>query len=191
MSEDIKVVAGLGNPGVRYRRSRHNAGFMLVDFFKGFVQGPAWKSWRGIGDYCSVRTPDGKSVFLVKPATFMNDSGRMVGDFCRFHRIPPESALICFDDLSLELGRIRIRQKGSSGGQLGMESVIRTFSTQDVPRLRLGIGPKPESMDPKDFVLSGFSKEQWKIFLSGLQTFSQAIALTAEKGVVAAMDRFN
>lgn len=191
MPGDIKVVAGLGNPGPRYRRSRHNAGFILADFFKSFVQGPAWKSWRGLGEYCGVRTPGGKSVFLVKPATFMNNSGRMLGDFCRFHRIQPESILVCFDDLSLELGRIRIRQKGSSGGQLGMESVIGTFSTQDVPRLRLGIGPKPEGTDPKDFVLSGFSKEQWKIFYSGLQTCSQAITLSAEEGVVAAMDRFN
>lgn len=192
MPEDIQIVAGLGNPGPRYGRSRHNAGFMLVDFIREAAESAApWKSWRGVGEYCQVTTPAGRGLFLVKPMTFMNDSGRMVGDFCRFHRVPPSGVLVCFDDISLELGRIRIRLKGSSGGQKGMESVINAFSSQDIPRLRLGIGPRPAHSVCSDFVLSPFSGSELEVFRPALEKGRDAVFAAADSGLAAAMDRFN
>lgn len=192
MPKDIQIVAGLGNPGPRYVRSRHNAGFMLVDFVRESAQSAApWKSWRGAGDYCAAVTPSGREFLLVRPLTFMNDSGRMTGDFCRFHRVPPEGVLVCFDDVSLELGRIRIKQKGSSGGQKGMESVINTFPGQDIPRLRLGIGPRPPHFSCSDFVLSPFTAAELKLFRPALEKGRDAVFMAVESGIQPAMDRFN
>jgi len=186
-------VAGLGNPGPRYSRTRHNAGFMLADAVRDKAEAAGeWKSWRELGEYCRAQTSTGQSFYILKPATYMNESGRMLSDFCHFYKIDIRTALICFDDMSLDLGRIRLRMKGSSGGQRGMESVIMSMSTEDIPRLRIGIGKPPKQAgDCKDFVLSSFSPGEWKTFCAGLETARQAVFEAVEHGVESAMNKFN
>ena len=122
----------------------------------------------------------------------MNESGRMLSDFCHFFKIDPKAALICFDDMSIDLGRIRLRMKGSSGGQKGMESVILNMSTEAVPRLRIGIGRPPKHTgDCRDFVLSPFPADEWKSFCAGLETARQAVFEAVDHGVESAMNKFN
>ncbi len=191
MVSHIEIVAGLGNPGPEYARTRHNAGFMLADLIRQSGESSAWKSWRGTGEYCSQSLPSGRSFFLIRPMTFMNDSGRMTADFARFHKVHPEAVLVCFDDISLELGRIRIRQEGSAGGHRGMESVISAFSSQNIPRLRIGIGPRPVKADCKDFVLSAFSGAETTILRDVLENARAAVSDIIEKGFSYSMDRYN
>ena len=152
------LLVGLGNPGSQYARTRHNAGFRIVDA-AAEKWGAEWKTWKNLGEYAKVNV-GGQDVFLLKPTTYMNESGRAVSSLARFYKIPPQNCVICFDEVSLDTGKLRLRKNGSAGGQKGMKSVIEQLGTQDIPRLRLGIGPKPEKFDLVNFVLSKFSPEQ-------------------------------
>jgi peptidyl-tRNA hydrolase, PTH1 family len=191
-SKGIRIVAGLGNPGPRYSKTRHNAGFMLLDrLARELVAASGWKNWRGLGEWSLVETPSGRSLYLIKPSTFMNESGRMVADFAGFHKISFRALLVCFDDISIEAGKIRLRTAGSSGGQKGMQSVIDCFGAQNIPRLRLGIGPRPPQFPAVDYVLSNFSKEQVPLLEEGLRKASKAVLAAADQGMEAAMNAFN
>ena len=135
------LLAGLGNIGPEYARTRHNIGFRVVDE-AARQWGADWKDWQRLGEYAKVSVC-GHEVFLLKPSTYMNESGKAVSSLARFYKISPQNCVICFDDVSLDLGKLRIRKNGSAGGQKGMKSVIEQLGTQDIPRLRVGIGPKP------------------------------------------------
>ena len=184
------VIAGLGNPGPRYAKTRHNAGFMLADMLAESLRAGPWKIWENSGEYSRIHNED-KDVFIIKPSTYMNDSGRMVSSFCSFHKIPLNSLIVCYDDISIDAGRIRIRKSGSAGGQKGMESVISALGTQEMPRVRIGIGPKPQIIDSKDFVLSAFTPQERKVFQTGLEKAAEAVKLILESGIESAMNRFN
>ncbi|MBI4655319.1 MAG: aminoacyl-tRNA hydrolase [Elusimicrobia bacterium] len=189
---EILAVSGLGNPGKKYAMTRHNLGFLLVDLIKQKSDAKAsWKSWEGLGDYSGVRVSDSKKIFLLKPMTYMNDSGRMLASFLEFHKILPESALVCYDDTALDFGRIRIRKEGSSGGHKGMKSVIDFLGTRDVPRIRIGIGPKPARVDSKDYVLEKFMPEQKNAVPRILEKCAEAVVCALEKGIDAAMNIYN
>ncbi|MBI5882576.1 MAG: aminoacyl-tRNA hydrolase [Elusimicrobia bacterium] len=180
----MRLVVGLGNPGSRYARTRHNAGFRVVSSLAG--EDAVWKDFRGLGLWARA---DG--VFYGLPMTFMNDSGSFSAAFSRFHRLAPAEILVCFDDISLLLGRMRLRPSGSSGGQKGMESIIASLGTSDIPRLRLGVGPVPAGWDAADFVLGRFSAAEDKVFCEMAERGVEAVRTALEEGLEAAMNRYN
>lgn len=183
------LLAGLGNPGSQYEHTRHNAGFMVLDV-AARKWGAEWKTWQNLGVYAKVNVA-GHDVFLIKPSTYMNESGRAVSSLARFYKIPPQNCLICFDDVSLAVGKLRIRKNGSAGGQKGMKSVIEQLGTQDIPRLRLGIGPKPEKVDLANFVLSNFPKADQPALEDALVRAVDALEMILSQGLEKAMNAFN
>jgi PTH1 family peptidyl-tRNA hydrolase len=153
-----RIVCGLGNPGEKYRSTRHNLGFLLLDrlttrFSLGWSRA-AREYWRS--DYVA---PNLQFIF-IKPDTYMNLSGRAIQALARDHSFTPNDLLVVCDDFVLPLGRLRLRRKGSDGGHKGLASIIEVLGTEDFPRLRLGVGPVPGGVDPADFVLSRFLREE-------------------------------
>lgn len=183
------LLAGLGNIGPEYARTRHNIGFRVVDE-AARKWGADWKDWQRLGEYAKVSVC-GHEVFLLKPSTYMNESGKAVSSLARFYKISPQNCVICFDDVSLDLGKLRIRKNGSAGGQKGMKSVIEQLGTQDIPRLRVGIGPKPEKFDLVNFVLGKFSAQEETILAPALTRAVEALETLFTAGVEKAMNRFN
>lgn len=179
----LRLVVGLGNPGARYARTRHNAGFRLVESLAGEA---SWRDFRDLGRY--ARADD---LLLAEPLTYMNESGRFVQAFSHFHKVAPAETLVCFDDVALPLGRLRLRLRGSSGGQKGMESILESLGTEEVPRLRIGVGPQPPGWDSADFVLSRFSAAEEKAFSDVLGEAGEAVRVAARGGLEPAMNRFN
>jgi PTH1 family peptidyl-tRNA hydrolase len=181
----LRLVVGLGNPGSEYERTRHNVGFRLVDRLVGEAD-PFWKDFKGLG--VAAKWGD---VWVAKPMTFMNESGQFVRAFAGYHNIPVSEMLVVYDELALPLGKVRLRKKGSSGGQKGMKSIIAHMGTEEVPRLRLGVGPQPERMDSADFVLSRFKPSEEKDLEEGLSRAAEAVRLARDESVEAAMNLFN
>jgi len=183
------LIVGLGNPGSTYAHTRHNAGFMVVTALAE-KWGAAWQNWQNIGEYAKVQV-HGQEVFLLKPTTYMNESGRAVSSLSRFYKIPPQQCLVCFDDVSLPLGQIRLRKNGSAGGQKGMKHIIEQLGTQEIARLRVGIGPKPAPFDLADFVLGKFSREDEEKLIPALDKATEAVAVYLTQGLEKAMNQFN
>lgn len=179
-----RLIVGLGNPGPRYAKTRHNVGFRLVEFAAG--EAAAWKDFQDMGRY--ARQGD---IFWAQPLTFMNESGRFVRSLAQFYKIPSADILVCFDDIALPLGRLRLKPEGSSGGQKGMQSIIDCMGTQAVARLRLGIGPQPAERDSAGYVLEKFSAEEEKALPEVLERAAQAVETARSQGLEAAMNRFN
>ncbi|OGS39566.1 MAG: aminoacyl-tRNA hydrolase [Elusimicrobia bacterium RIFOXYD12_FULL_66_9] len=181
----LRLVVGLGNPGSEYERTRHNVGFRLADRLVGGADA-FWKDFKGLGVH--ARWGD---VYVAKPMTFMNESGQFVRQFAAFHNISVPEILVVYDEISLPLGKIRLRKKGSAGGQKGMLSILHHMDTQEVSRLRIGIGPQPEKMDSSDFVLSRFKPAEEDDLNAALDLSSEAVKTVLESGVDLAMNRFN
>ena len=179
----MRLVVGLGNPGSRYARTRHNVGFRLIEAMAGDAQ---WRDFRGLGCYARRQR-----LILAQPMTFMNESGLFISAFAGFHKISPGETLVCFDDVALPLGRLRIRTEGSAGGQKGMESIIEALGTTEIPRLRIGIGPQPAGWDSADFVLSPFSAREDQALAEVIDKACEAVQAAAEEGLDKAMNRFN
>lgn len=149
------IVAGLGNPGKEYERTRHNAGFMTIDYLAGRcgVRIDRAKFSALVGE----ATAAGKRVLFLKPQTFMNLSGEAVSAAAKFYKIPPENIIVISDDISLDVGRVRVRRKGSHGGQNGLRSIESCLGSQDYQRIKIGIGAKPHpDYNLADWVLSAF-----------------------------------
>lgn len=183
------LIAGLGNPGAQYEKTRHNAGFRVVDALAQQT-GADFQSWQNTGVYAKV-VIGGQDVLLAKPMTYMNLSGQLVSGLARFYKIPPEKILICFDDMSLKVGDIRLRPSGSAGGQKGMKHIIEQLGTDKIARLRVGIGPKPDYFDAADFVLGKFSKDEESVLQTAIARATQAIELYLQDGLEKAMNKFN
>ena len=181
----LRLVVGLGNPGPEYERTRHNVGFRLVDRMVGEADS-SWENFRGLG----VVAKRG-GLWFAKPMTFMNESGQFARAFADYYKFGPKDVLAVYDELALPLGKLRLRVKGSAGGQKGMLSIIKHFGTEEVPRLRIGIGPQPERMDSSDFVLGRFKSSEEEALGAVLDRAAEAIAVAAESGVEIAMTRFN
>lgn len=160
------LIVGLGNPGDKYYLTRHNAGFLMMDYLAQRLNVKIDRS--KFKALTAEATVGGKRVLLMKPQTFMNASGEAVQAAAAFYKIPMEHVLVFSDDISLNVGRIRVRRKGSDGGQRGLRSIIRIMNTDDFPRIRFGVGEKPHpDYDLADWVLSEFSKaEQEQLFAS-------------------------
>lgn len=178
----LRLVVGLGNPGPKYARTRHNVGFRLLES----LAGTPWRDFQGLG-----RVARREALLLAQPLTYMNESGRFALALARFHKVRPEELLICFDDVALPLGRLRLRPGGSSGGQKGMQSIIERLGTLEIPRLRLGIGPQPPGMDATDFVLSRFTEKEEAVLADVLARGRDAVVRAASSGLDLAMNRCN
>ena len=181
----IRLVAGLGNPGAEYARTRHNIGFMIVDLL-AHEAGLKWEK----SSKADAATAKFGNALLVKPASYMNRSGQPVHAIAEFFKIKPEEILVVLDDFSLPLGRLRIRQSGGPGGHNGLESIIVQFGTEEIPRLRVGIGAAPVE-GSTDYVLSNFFEEEKPLVRSSIERAAEAVKCAVDKGVVSAMNTFN
>lgn len=181
----IRLVAGLGNPGAQYAHTRHNIGFMLVDLL-AHKAGLAWEK----SSKWDAATAKLGNALLVKPASYMNRSGHPLHAIAQFYKLSPEEVLVVLDDFSLPLGRLRLRQSGGPGGHNGLESIIVQFGTEEIPRLRLGIGPAPAE-GSSDYVLSNFFEEEKPLVRSTIERGVEAVKCAIDKGVVSAMNTFN
>ena len=181
----IRLVAGLGNPGAEYTHTRHNVGFMVADLL-AHESGLAWER-SGKWDAATAKFRD---ALLVKPASYMNRSGHPLFTIAQFFKIAPQEILVVLDDFSLPLGRLRIRQSGGPGGHNGLESIIAQFGTEEMPRLRIGIGNAPAEA-ASDYVLSNFFEEEKALVRSTITHAADAVKCAIDKGVVSAMNTFN
>ena len=186
----MKLVVGLGNPGVKYRKNRHNVGYMvlaeLVEMFPG--NRPQSKFH---GDLLSIRGPNGESVLLLAPTTYMNRSGLSVGEAVGFYKMPINDVLVVCDDLNLPFGKLRLRSEGSSGGQKGLADILRVLGTEKVSRLRIGIGSPPGQMDAADFVLMNFTEKEQPDIPITIKRSAEAVLCWLNKGIDEAMNRYN
>ena len=182
----IRLVAGLGNPGPEYAATRHNIGFMVVDQLAAQF-GSTWEKSSRHGDALSTKCG---AVLLVKPLGFMNRSGYPLFAVAQFYKIEPQQILVVLDDFSLPLGRLRLRARGGSGGHNGLDSVIAQFGTEEIPRLRIGIGAAPRE-GSVDYVLSRFFDEEKPIVRSTIDRAVETLKCAIDKGLVSAMNTFN
>ncbi len=181
------LIAGLGNPGKKYLDTRHNIGFDMLDTVASFnsikVSKIKFKALIGEGKI------GGENVVLVKPQTFMNLSGESIREIAAYYKIPPDKIIIIYDDVSLEVGRVRIRPKGSAGGHNGMKNIIFQLKTDEFPRVRIGIGqPSAELID---YVLGKFSKEEVKTLIELAKQMPEIIETIIKSGIDDAMNRYN
>ena len=184
------LVVGLGNPGQEYQKTRHNIGFMVLDELAS-TENLSFEDNRPFKAQTIKTDLNGQSVLLLKPQTYMNLSGQAVVVAANFYKIPPQNILVICDDLSLELGTLRLRQKGSSGGQRGLENIINLLGSDSFMRLRLGIGPRPNFIDAKDFVLGKFQKEQEELLNSAINKGCETIDKLLKEGFISAQQFAN
>lgn len=184
------IIAGLGNPGTKYEDTRHNCGFMAVEILAEQLnlqmKKLRFKSLTAEADIAGHR------CLLMKPTTFMNNSGDAVEEAAHFYKIPPENILIIYDDISLDVGRLRIRGKGSDGGHNGMKSIILRLNTDRFPRIRVGVGKKPHpDYDLADWVLSRFTKAEGGQLMPALNNAAEAAKLIVQDKIEEAMNKYN
>lgn len=185
----MKLIVGLGNPGRRYRGTRHNVGWEVIARLAGraAIRVNEDEGFAEVGR----GTIGGRRVLLARPFTYMNVSGEAVRDLRRRHRLRPEDILVVVDDIDLPLGRLRLRAGGSAGGHNGLRSVIEALGTTEFPRLRVGIGRPPEGTDPAEFVLTRFTSEEAPVAQASIERAADAVELAITEGLTAAMNRFN
>lgn len=184
------LIVGLGNPGTKYTKTRHNCGFRAVDILAEKLCCKIDKSkFQGL---YGLTTHNGKKLYLLKPQTYMNASGVSVLQLSAYFNIPPQRIIVMFDDISLAPGRLRIRGEGSAGGHNGIKSIIGQLGSQDFPRVKIGVGAKPiAEQDLADWVLSCFSASEEKAISAALQDAGDAALWIMDHGIQEAANRFN
>lgn len=185
----LKIVIGLGNAGRRYRCTRHNAGFMVADALAMEAGEPAW-SRACKANICFLEI-EGQNVLLAKPLTYVNRSGETAQLLMQEHRLLPRDLLVILDDLSLPLGRMRIREKGSAGGHRGLESICRALGSEEIPRLRLGIGEEHMPEDKAEFVLADFPPDRREALDAMIGKACDAVKMILRDGASRAMAVYN
>jgi PTH1 family peptidyl-tRNA hydrolase len=183
------LIVGLGNPGARYERTRHNLGRRAVESLAE-MWGVSLGDVRANARYGIARRGEAR-IGLAIPITYMNESGRAVAPLARFYRVPAERILVVYDDLDLPLGRLRLRPSGGTGGHRGMASIAAALGTESFPRLRLGIGRPPPAWDATDFVLSPFDDEELAIAENAALEAARALQEVVDNGLVHAMNAYN
>lgn len=185
----MKIIAGLGNPTREYEGTRHNMGFsaiyQIADRYNIKMNIARHKALIGTGIIA------GEKVMLVMPQTYMNLSGESIGEILRFYKLSPADLIILYDDIDLDVGKLRIRAKGSAGGHNGIKSIIAHIGTETFDRVRIGVGHKPEGWDLADHVLSRFSKEELPVVRDSVNRAADAIEVIISSGIEAAMNKFN
>ena len=183
------MIVGLGNPGPTYRHTRHNVGFLAIDKLSDAlniqVKRLKFKAMLGEGRFGESK------VVLVKPMTFMNESGRAVAPLVHFYKLPLSNLLVIHDDLDLPFGTLRLRPSGGTSGQRGMASIITLLGTQEFPRMRLGIGRPPGQMDPVEYVLKDFLPSEQDLLNIVLQTAVEACQTFITEGLTKTMNKYN
>ena len=184
------IIVGLGNPGKQYESTRHNMGFITADGFcdkQGIrLNKLRFRAWTGTG------TVEGKKVLVMKPQTYMNLSGEAVGEAARFYKVPAERVLVISDDISLPVGKLRIRTGGSAGGHNGLKNIIAHLGTDQFPRIKVGVGiPQQAGRDTIEWVTERPGKEDEKILLTVLDRAVDAIAGVIAEGPEKAMNKYN
>ena len=182
------VIAGLGNPGKEYEKTRHNMGFLVLDILADENGIPVTKKKHNA--LTGKGTIAGRQVLLVKPLTYMNDSGRSLGEIVRYYDVDPEKLIVIYDDMDMEPGTIRIRKKGSAGSHNGMRSIISHLGDGDFPRVRVGIG-RPAYDDWKDYVLNRIPGDEEKTINEGVKKAADAVTSILRNGIDRAMNEFN
>ncbi|MBR2578546.1 MAG: aminoacyl-tRNA hydrolase [Clostridia bacterium] len=190
MSNIDYIIVGLGNPGRQYENTRHNSGFRALDHIANNLgTGIDREKFKSL--VCDVNL-SGKRVLLLKPQTYMNLSGQAVTEAISFYKVPPENVLLIFDDISLPVGKIRIRKSGSHGGQNGVKNIIALSGSDNFPRIRIGIGEKPSpAWDLSDWVLSKFSKSETDTINETLCDVQSAAEMIVSGEIESAMNKFN
>ncbi len=187
--QEIFVVVGLGNPGKQYEQTKHNVGFLVIDKLAEKYQIPMtkfqYKAFVGSG------TIKNKKVLLVKPQTFMNLSGESVREIVNFYKVPQERFVVIYDDTSLPMGQIRLREKGSHGGHNGIRNIIQLMGTDVFGRIKVGIGEKPNGWDLADYVLAKFEPNDLPLMENGMDKATEAVEWILSKGMQDAMNRMN
>lgn len=185
----MKLIVGLGNPGRDYVNNRHNVGFKCIDAFARehgiSVKQREARSYTGTGHIDDIK------VILAKPRTFMNLSGEAVAALMRRYKLSTEDILVVYDDLDLPLGKIRIREKGSSGGHKGVQSIIEHIGSQEFLRIRVGIAPAEKDADAIEHVLSDFTPDEKTVMKDVYPRVAEAIQFILEEGITAAMNKYN
>jgi PTH1 family peptidyl-tRNA hydrolase len=187
----ITLVAGLGNPGREYESTRHNLGWVVIEAFAR-KRALAWKKQPQFeAEVARWDAGPGRTIYLAKPQTFMNESGRALGALARFYKLLPASIVAIYDDLTIDLGLVKVSVTGSAGGHNGVASLLERFGDGFV-RYRLGIGPKePAQMDLKDFVLGKFTPSQHTLITQQLDRYLSGLDLLLSRGAEAAMNQLN
>lgn len=185
----MKLIVGLGNPGSKYELTRHNIGFLVVDQLADqFAEG----SFKSKGKALITEAKIGaEKVLLVKPQTFMNLSGQGIVPLANFYKIAPTDIVVIYDDLDLDVGQIRLRPKGGSGGHNGIKSLIQLLGTENFPRLKIGIGRPPEGWQTADYVLSRFTDEEWSLIKEVISKGAAAVHLMITEGIEQGMNKYN
>ena len=185
----MNIIAGLGNPTREYEKTRHNVGFEVIDVLADMlgttVEEKKFKGCYGRGII------GGEKVLLLKPQTFMNLSGESIRAASDFYKVDPEHIIIIYDDISLDVGQLRIRKKGSAGGHNGIKNIIAHLGTQEFPRIKVGVGDKPKKMDLADYVLSRFCKEDRAAMEDAFKEAAKAVEVMITEGMDIAMNQFN
>lgn len=185
----MKLIIGLGNPGRKYANTKHNVGFEAIDAlaqtYNISVNKSKFQAFFGEGFIGHHK------VILIKPQTYMNLSGESVQPFVSWYKMSPEDILIIYDDVSLDPGILRIRQKGSAGGHNGIKSIIQHLGTSEFQRIKIGIGKKPQGWDLADYVMSRFTNPEMKIIEEAMKDVTGATQMIIEKGIQDAMNKYN
>ena len=184
------IIAGLGNPGAKYESTRHNSGFVFIDMLAakyGFkVNKIKFKAVTALVEI------NGHKCLILKPQTFMNESGQSIREAASFYKIPAENIIVVFDDISLDCGKLRIRRKGTDGGHNGIKSIIYHLNSDNFPRIKLGVGKKPHpDYDLADWVLSSFGSDEAKLMRQAAENAIGAVEMMVNGEIDAAMSKYN
>lgn len=184
------MIVGLGNPGAKYTTTRHNVGFCAIDHIANKLGATADKlKYEGL--YCRTKMA-GEEVILLKPQTFMNDSGKSVAQFASFFKIPVENIIVIFDDVLLDVGKLRIRRKGSHGGHNGIKSIVSCLGSEDFPRVKIGVGKKPHpDYDLADWVLSPLPLKDREVISKNMDSVYDAVCDMIHGDFEKAMGKYN
>lgn len=183
------LVVGLGNPGNQYKNTRHNVGFLTVDILAEKLNISVKKlKFKSLYGETILNT---EKLILIKPQTFMNNSGESVREWVNFYKVPPENLIVIQDDIDIPFATLRLRQKGSAGTHNGMKSIIYQIQQDNFPRVKIGVGQKKGSMDLADFVLSGFAKEEQKSIEEVILLAADVVLDIVKNGIEHAMNQYN
>ena len=188
------LIAGLGNPEKKYIGTRHNTGFAAIEALCEKLGGVKLNETKFNGVYAKARYMSAaglEQLIIVKPLTYMNLSGNCIAPLANFYKIPADHVIVISDDINLDVGRMRIRPHGSAGGHNGLKSIIQCLGTDQFPRVRVGVGQKPEYMDLADHVLAKFDKDDAAVMQETYQAVSDAVLDIVDHGIEHAMNRYN
>ena len=184
------IVVGLGNPGKKYEKTRHNVGFRVIDHLcEKYMVSSEKKKFDAI---CAKVSIAERNILLLKPQTFMNNSGLSVADAADFYKVPPENIIVVFDDISLDPGKLRVKRKGSAGGHNGVKSIIQLLGSEDFPRIKIGVGKKPNpNWDLANWVLSKFSDAEDKLIEETIRKVEDTLKFIVDGQIDKAMNLVN